>query len=221
MNRALVHGIICFMAKPVFIALKKKRENSMWQVRETWRISQLWVNPFGLRCDGPWQWVRYSQPEPPEITFYFPWPHIQHTHWQILAFPPQIDPKSSTSSCLLAIVLVKVPAFLDPRRRALPNWTGTWLALSLLGAPALHHLMGLSQTFSHLDMCGMAILKSPVVTHQMAQARATVWGPEGARACSQPEVWGKVFWFPFYCTHLVPSPSVCIREAPATDTVMP
>lgn len=36
----------------------------MWQVRETWRISQLWANPFGLRCDGPWQWVRYSQPWP-------------------------------------------------------------------------------------------------------------------------------------------------------------
>lgn len=62
----------------------------------------------------------------------------------------------------------------------------------------------------HLDMCEMAILQCPVVTHQVAQARA----------CSWPEVWGRVSWFPFYCTRLVPSPSVCIREAPATNTVM-
>lgn len=35
MNRALVHGIVCFMAKPVFIALKNKlRKNLMrWNDR--------------------------------------------------------------------------------------------------------------------------------------------------------------------------------------------
>lgn len=145
--------------------------------------------------------------------------HPKPTHWQILAFSLKWILNLPLLHVLWPSYWSRSQPSLNPRRRALPNWTGT--ALSLLGTPVVHHLMGLSQTFSHPDMSGMAVFKSPMVTLQMAQARVMVWGPTGARACSWPEVWGRLFWSSFYCTRLVPSPSVRIREAPITDTVMP
>lgn len=137
-------------------ALGQSFWTSLW-----WAMTVSTVQPASAHCTSEVAWspgalelpavsMRTNvAAEPPEVTFYCPWPHIQS--------PPIGKSWHSSLKWILNLPLLHVlwpPCWsrsqpsLDPRRRAPPNWTGTRLVLSLLGAPKLHHLMGLSQTFS-------------------------------------------------------------------------